>query len=387
MRRILFILKGLPYPIDRDGLSVINYRLLKMASEDYWFDIISLSEESKETILGTRGISNRIARIMVLPDKISDSSSGRIFRLVARLFGKGTLPYDKLLREQERNYDLIYICTPPSAFYLPMFNCTTPMFVNAVDSFSMLNFRFYKQHRTIARFIKYVMYRIVERRCFAYSDVINFVSSVDADYSKNLLDRKKIIVIPNGVDYAYFNSGNAVEREENALLFVGNYKNISNVTGIEYFVNKIYPLIKKRTPHLKLYIVGPYACFDFKDDDVIVTGYVEDLREYYRRCTVFIAPLLTGSGIKNKILEAMAAGIPIVSSSVGVDGIHVENGRHLLIVDGINQWCDEIVELLHSIPKREKLAINAQNYVKSNYAWNGAVSQYFQQFSSLIERK
>lgn len=99
MRRILFILKGLPYPIDRDGLSVINYRLLKMASEDYWFDIISLSEESKETILGTRGISNRIARIMVLPDKISDSSSGRIFRLVARLFGKGTLPYDKLLRE------------------------------------------------------------------------------------------------------------------------------------------------------------------------------------------------------------------------------------------------------------------------------------------------
>ena len=142
MRRILFILKGLPYPIDRDGLSVINYRLLKMASEDYWFDIISLSEESKETILGTRGISNRIARIMVLPDKISDSSSGRIFRLVARLFGKGTLPYDKLLREQERNYDLIYICTPPSALYLSMFNCTTPMFVNAVDSFSMLNFRF-----------------------------------------------------------------------------------------------------------------------------------------------------------------------------------------------------------------------------------------------------
>ena len=118
-----------------------------------------------------------------------------------------------------------------------------------------------------------------------------------------------------------------------------------------------------------------------------MTGYVEDLREYYRRCTVFIAPLLTGSGIKNKILEAMAAGIPIVSSSVGVDGIHVENGRHRLIVDGINQWCDEIVELLRCIPKREKLAINAQNYVKSNYAWNGAVSQYFQQFSSLIERK
>ena len=61
MRRILFILKGLPYPIDRDGLSVINYRLLKMASEDYWFDIISLSEESKETILGTRGTNNGVA--------------------------------------------------------------------------------------------------------------------------------------------------------------------------------------------------------------------------------------------------------------------------------------------------------------------------------------
>ena len=125
--------------------------------------------------------------------------------------------------------------------------------------------------------------------------------------------------------------------------------------------------------------------YTIDDPNVIVTGFVDDLRDYYGKCTVFIAPLLTGSGIKNKVLEAMAAGIPVISSSIGIDGIDVENGYHLLVADEVTQWRDMIVDLLNNSQKRDYLANNAQIYVKDNYDWNTVIEQYFSQFSSLLK--
>ena len=182
MKKILFILRTLPYPIDRDGLSVINYRLLKMAPKDCEFDIISLSKETSETLEGTQSISKQIVKIMLFPDKSLNSSFRRTIRLFRRFCGLGRISYDRFIRMQGGNYDLIYVCTPPSALYLSMRICSVPMFVNAVDSFSMLNFRFYKHHKTFIGFVKFLLYRNIERRCFTHSSMVNFVSSVDADY-------------------------------------------------------------------------------------------------------------------------------------------------------------------------------------------------------------
>lgn len=385
MKKILLILRSLPYPVDRDGLSVINYRLLSMSPMNYKFDIISLSEENGDTISKTKIINEHIDQVIIIPDKAMNSSFGRLFRLIKRFLGFRGAVYDEYICKHKKKYDLVYVCVPPSVLYLSIKDFGIPTFVNAVDSFSMLNLRFYNYHKTIFGGVKYYLYRKVEKKCFKYPDVISFVSSVDTEFSKKFLDRLNVVTIHNGVDCIYYNYNRKIEREKNSLLFVGNYRNVSNAIGVNNFVKNIFPLIKKVVPEVKLYIVGPHANFSFDDPNVIVTGFVDDLRDYYGKCTVFIAPLLTGSGIKNKVLEAMAAGIPVISSSIGIDGIDVENGYHLLVADEVTQWRDMIVDLLNNSQKRDYLANNAQIYVKDNYDWNTVIEQYFSQFSSLLK--
>ena len=114
-----------------------------------------------------------------------------------------------------------------------------------------------------------------------------------------------------------------------------------------------------------------------------MTGYVEDLRDYYHRCTVFIAPLVTGSGIKNKVLEAMAAGIPVVTSSIGIDGINVEDGKHVIIANNLLQWNSGILNLLCDSELCRQLSINGREYIAANYDWNILINDYFLSFNSI----
>lgn len=383
MKHILFILRTLPYPIDRDGLTLINYRLLKMAPKDYTFDIISLSEETEFIVSETKKINRNINQIILLPDKALNSPLLRFFRLILGALCSRSVSYDNFLKLNAGRYDMIYICTPPSALFLTIHKYDTPIFVNAVDSFSMLNFRFYKYRKNCVSLTKYLLYKLIEKKCFRHPQLINFVSSVDMDYTNKNLDCTKTVTIHNGVDFNYYECKKDIMRDPESLLFVGNYSNVSNVLSIEYFCHEIYPLLKKKRPQLKLYIVGPHAHFNFADRDIIVTGYVEDLRDYYHRCTVFIAPLVTGSGIKNKVLEAMAAGIPVVTSSIGIDGINVEDGKHVIIANNLLQWNSGILNLLCDSELCRQLSINGREYIAANYDWNILINDYFLSFNSI----
>jgi polysaccharide biosynthesis protein PslH len=136
-----------------------------------------------------------------------------------------------------------------------------------------------------------------------------------------------------------------------------------NREGVEWFCNAILPLVIGKQPDVRFHVVGP----DIEEvrtagKSIIKRGFVEDLAGEYRACDVFICPLKTGTGVKNKMLEAMASGCAIVSTSIGVEGLDLIHGTHLLIADDETAFADAVVRLIESAKLREQLGNEVRGF-------------------------
>jgi glycosyltransferase involved in cell wall biosynthesis len=231
-----------------------------------------------------------------------------------------------------------------------------------------------------------------ELRYCREADQVHTMSEIDRRYLQNMLPRQagKIIAVPNGVDTAYYEK-NRTPPSEHHLLFVGNFQHTPNIEGILFFLEKIWPLMKQRIQDVKLFIIGqkpPDALRDIeKSEPITVTDFVEDLRPYYKTCSVFIAPIRAGSGTRLKILEAMAAGIPVVSTTVGAEGIDCTDGRHIFLADTPESFTAKTYELMTNTDKREKIVSNARKLVEDRYDWRIIVKKLDASYRLALEKK
>jgi sugar transferase (PEP-CTERM/EpsH1 system associated) len=180
-------------------------------------------------------------------------------------------------------------------------------------------------------------------------------------------------VIPNGVDYVYFNFNNQ-ERDDNSIVFVGQMNYYVNVDSILYFSNVIFPRIQKQLPNIRFSIVGAEPRKPVQElarnPAIEVTGYVPDLRPYVTKAAVFVCPLLAGSGIQNKLLQAMAMGTPIVTTTIATQALKVTDGVHLVIADEPQRFADAVVSLITNKKLRKELSVNARNYILEHHDWD-----------------
>lgn len=148
-----------------------------------------------------------------------------------------------------------------------------------------------------------------------------------------------------------------------------------NETGIIHFCENIYPLIKCKVSDAKLYIIGSGATARLKkisdnNKDIILTGRVEDTREYIKKTQVFICPLLFGSGIKTKNLEAMAMGVPVITTEIGAESIGAKNMEHWIITNENESFANAIIDVFEDDILNFKLGKNGFNYVSENFSWD-----------------
>ncbi|HXJ44578.1 MAG TPA: glycosyltransferase [Bryobacteraceae bacterium] len=185
----------------------------------------------------------------------------------------------------------------------------------------------------------------------------------------------RVAVLENGVDTSYFSDTGAAPADSRKIVFVGAMDYFPNSEAAIFFANRIWPEIRKRLSGAELTIVGanpgPAVLALRELPGVKVTGMVPDVRPYYRNALAAVVPLRTGGGTRLKILEAMAAGVPVVSTPLGAEGLRVTDGENILLVNASDAdgWTDRIIALAESTARRSQLIRSAHQLVETRYDW------------------
>lgn len=199
------------------------------------------------------------------------------------------------------------------------------------------------------------------------------VSEMDKERLQKLDPTLKIEIVSNGVDTSYFKPHISKDRVPK-VVFAGHMAYLPNEDAVLHFCNEILPLIRRSVPDVEFYVVGKRPLdrilqIPQKDPLVKVTGFVQDVRPYMASDFVYVAPLRIGSGTRIKILEAMAMKMAVVSTSVGCEGLEVEDGLNILIADQPADFAKKTVELIKNPEKREQIGENARRLVEEKYDW------------------
>lgn len=215
-----------------------------------------------------------------------------------------------------------------------------------------------------------------QKKDYRYFDICLSVSKKDANITKNILDKNmQVVVAPNGVDLNFFSSEEHLS--DKTLLFCGSMDTIMNQDAVLYFCNKIFPIVKSKVPNVRFIVVGrnpPLRIKKLYSKDIHITGTVDDVRPFYNKASVVVAPFRLGAGTKLKILEAMAMKVPIVSTSIGCQGIEVENGKHVWIADDELEFAEKIINIIQNKIEITNIIEEAYSLVAKRYEWKNIIS-------------
>jgi polysaccharide biosynthesis protein PslH len=188
-----------------------------------------------------------------------------------------------------------------------------------------------------------------------------------------------ISVLPNGVDLEYFHPNDNFQRDAETIVFSGKMSYHANISMVKYLVAEIMPRIWRTRPTTRLYIVGKDPSPDIKELGsnplISVSGTVDDIRPYLWRATVSVVPLLYGTGIQNKILEAMATGTPVVTTNRTLSSLHVQPGKDLLVSNDPDELSRAVLQLIADRNLQQKISDSGINYIRTHHNWISIASQ------------
>jgi len=211
-----------------------------------------------------------------------------------------------------------------------------------------------------------------ERRCAHKVNLLFATSERDRRVFERELNVHKIAVIPNGVDIIEF-APPALGGQPGTILFAGLMSYYPNQQAIKWFLDAVFPHVLAKTPNARLIVAGanpPGWLLARTSSFVEVTGSVPDMRPFFERSRVVIAPLMIGGGTRVKILEAQAMARPVVSTSLGAEGLDVVDGQSILLADDAESFATKINALLTSPDLASIIGRNGHVHAVANYDWN-----------------
>ena len=378
--KLFILLPRVPYPTEKgDKLRAFNQ--LKQLSKKYEIILCSLNDsflhEDALTVLGQYAKSIYILDI---------PKSGIIVNLIRTIFSNIPLQvgyfYNKKIKKtidaiiEKHKPDHIFCQLIRVAEYVK--DIPLPKTLDYQDVFS----KGVERRLASTPFYLRPFLRLEYKRLLAYEhDVFNkfdnkiIISEPDRDLIPHP-DCKKIVVVRNGVDYTFFKP---LERQkEYDLVFTGNMGYPPNINAAEFLVNKILPLVLERKPGISLLIAGASPNLRvqvLESENVEVTGWVPDMRECYACAGIFIAPMQIGTGLQNKLLEAMAMQIPCVTSQLANQALKAKENDEILVADTAEEYARHIISLLENPQKAHEIALNGSNFVRKNYNWENETAK------------
>lgn len=294
---------------------------------------------------------------------------------------------------QKHRIDLVYFWTLHTAQYLPCIG-TIPAILETVNIDHIL---WKRLASTITNPIKKKLICWQANKLLLYEQKMypKFLFCVtESDTDRNILvdiaPSAEAVTFSDGVDLNYYQAYQSDSTQPNTLAYVGTMSWKPNQDAVLYFCKEIFPQILKKIPQAKFKIIGadpPKEIRDLASDHIEVTGYVEDVRPHIKSAEVYVAPIRIGSGIKYKILEAFAMGIPVVSTSIGVEGLKVIPGKHCLVADTPVEFADAIVNLLQNKQKQAQLVSASIELVKQEYSWDAMCANFLYYLEAKLHGK
>lgn len=391
---IAFLVSRVPYPLEK-GDKLRAYHQLKQLAKNHTVHLICLNDGNvlQKDIDHLKTIATSVTVYKLSKIKI-------LWRLMLAAFSRKPYQvhyfYDKAIAgkiEKQINDikpDHIYCQLIRTAEYVKNLHAY-PKTLDYMDTFSKgMQRRIETENFLTRQFVKAEANRLTtyENLIFDYFDHKTIISEQDRDliYHKN---RKDIVVIPNGVDEDLLKDNSVTEKKYD-VLFHGNLAYIPNVDCVKYIVTEVMPLLVKFRPGISLAVSGatPSAkvvelCKQFPDN-ITLLGFVEEIIPTYKSARIFFAPLQIGTGLQNKILEAMALKIPCVTSELCNNALKGENGKHLITAKKPVNYVNAIVNLLDNPVYAQQVAIDGHAFISSFYSWEKGNEQLVKLFEKTM---
>jgi glycosyltransferase involved in cell wall biosynthesis len=234
------------------------------------------------------------------------------------------------------------------------------------------------------------------KKVLKYESIIeNFdMTLVCSEEDKTLLENDhqnaSINILPNGIDTSTFYSDQHDYGIDNRIVFTGNMDYYPNIDAAVYFSKEIFPEILKKLPELKFYIVGqkpPARVKELQSNNIVITGFVESIADEYRASSIAISPVRVGAGTLNKVLEPMAMGVPVVSSTIGFEGIGASHGEEILLANDKKEFIDSILNLLSDQSYRQHIGEGGKYIVTQNFGWDKISDKLENYFYQICNRE
>ena len=354
------------------------FECIRRLSERCRIELISfISIEDKERISHIKDFCSNIHAIDIKDYSCFPYRCHQITNLINRILSEGDIDilqceYSFMSRYLPEQHSVPYVLTK-----------------HQIDSLSFL--RRLKIERGILNksilFLRAIKKKHEEKIWLDRFNKIIVFSDYDRDVLVRLYKTNSIEIIPLGVDTDYF-SACLDEEETNDLVFVGNFSHRPNVDAVIYFCHEIMPLLKRDFPKVTMVVVGRNPSREImdlqRDPNVRIAGYVKDIRPYIAKSRIFIMPIRFGSGIRGKLLEAWAMEKPVVSTSIGCEGVQAVDDKNILLADNSENFSFNIKRLLNDKKLRERLGRAGRDTVMQNYQWSDLIKKIERVYESLL---
>lgn len=391
-KRIFLITPRFPFPvIGGDKLRV--YNIVKYLSNFYSFTLASLySTAEEESAMPEQGIFDEVYRIRQPKLASYCYTAGNLIRgrsLQSGYFYNTTLK--KLVDRKLSGHDLVLAHLIRVSDYVS--GKGVPSICEMTDAISM---NYERAGVAGGRSLKKLIYRFEHKRCLEAErtcldgfDGCVVVSPNDRDYLTERYPQysRKMHVIPNGVrveDFPYRREKVSPEK----IVFIGNMRTLQNADAALYFAREVFPGIKHKRPGASFWIIGAEPGKEVHSlasiPGVVVTGRVDDVRAHAHDAAVSVCPVRIGAGIQNKVLESMAMGIPVVTTTVGAEGLLAQNGTHFTVADSPDEFNAGVMEIFTDRSKAAFISKNGRALVEERYSWEGMLHSYRELIESVL---
>lgn len=388
-RKLLFLTPDLPYP-PHQGAAIRTFNLIKNLAPHYEIHLLSFIQ-GRDVSGRTEPLADYCASIASVPSPHRSTARRAISVLFSpspdmalRLPSSEFADALRVSLSRER-FDFVQIEAIEMAQYgLAVKNM--PVSPKPLVVFDDINAEYLLQKRAfetdarqpsrwLAALYSYIQWRKLQRyeaHACRQLDRVVVVSEADAKALQSLVTALQCAVVANGVDTDFFCPREA-EDSDTTLVFTGKMDFRPNVDAVLWFTREVLPLIRREVPQASLNIVGrnPHARLQYLQGspNVVLTGYVDDVRPYIAEAAVYVVPLRVGGGTRLKLLEAMSMARAIVSTSLGCEGIAVHPDRELVIADDPVSFAQAVVRLIRDRERRAELGVSARKLAVARHDW------------------